>query len=211
MSAFGVEPEALGVLETETIHRGFETVDTMLKAARVEVLAADPIPPGRFLILIGGAVADVEVSFRRGEEEAGPLHDSLFLAQAAPGILRGLRSRGSSAPSGSDPAFDPATSQALGIYEVSSVSSALDAGDRALKGAGVRLVSLHLARGIRGGAFGVFQGRQDQVEAALALAEQRGRAHGRWIGATLLARPDPGISVRALEGRWGRLADTEIL
>jgi hypothetical protein len=65
--------------------------------------------------------------------------------------------------------------------------------------------------GIAGHAFGVFSGRQDMVEAALALAETRGRAHGRWIGSILLARPDDAVTARIREGRWGFLLGQEIL
>lgn len=192
--------EALGLLETETIYRGFEAADAMAKAARVAILASDPIPPGRFLILIGGEVGEVDASFRRGMEAAGPLHDHLFLPQAAPGLLEAIRT-----------GQRPGAPDAVGIFETASVAAAVDAADRGLKGAGVRLLSLHLARGIRGGAFGLFEGRQEQVESALAFAEERARAHGRWTGATLLARPDPDLCVRLLAGVWGRLEDTEIL
>lgn len=200
MESRGGHYEALGLLETETIHRGFEAADEMAKAARVAILASDPIPPGRFLVLVGGAVGDVDAAFRRGVEVAGPLHDRLFLPQAAAGLLEAVRT-------------GPRQGEldSVGIFETASVAAAVDGGDRGLKGAGVRLLSLHVARGIRGGAFGLFEGRQEQVEAALAFAEEGGRAHGRWIGATLLARPDPDFCMRLLAGEWGRLGETEIL
>jgi len=67
----------------------------------------------------------------------------------------------------------------------------------------VRVRQIHAARGIAGHAFGVFSGRQDMVEAALVLAEARGRAHGRWIGSILLARPDAAVVARVGAGRWG--------
>ncbi len=193
-------PESLGVLECETIHRGFETVDAMAKMAAVEILAADPIPPGRFLIVIGGAVGEVDAAYRRGLEVAGPLHDRLFLPEVASSVLEAIRT-------------GPRTggADALGMYEAASAAACLDGGDAGVKGAAVRLVRIHLTRGIAGKAFGVFEGRQDMVEAALALAEARGRAHGRWVGSTLLARPDASLARRVLEGSWGFIGGTEIL
>ncbi len=196
----GGHHESLGLLETETIHRGFEAVDEMAKAARVAILASDPIPPGRFLVIVGGAVGDVDAAFRRGVEVAGPLHDRLFLPHAASGLVEAVRT-----------GPRPGRLSSVGIFETASVAAAMDGADRSLKGAEVRLLSLHVARGIRGGAFGLFEGRQEQVEAALAFAEEMGRAHGHWIGATLLARPDPDFCLRLQAGEWGRLGNTEIL
>jgi microcompartment protein CcmL/EutN len=193
-------PEALGVLECETIHRGWETTDAMSKMARLRILAAEPIPPGRFLVVVGGPVGEIEVAFRRGVEVAGALHDRLFLPEAAEGILPALASGARRGEVDS-----------LGLFETLSVSAVLDGADRGLKGAAVRLLQLHLARGIAGHAFGIFEGRQDMVEAALALAEERARAHGRWIGATLLARPDPGVVRRVLAADWGFFGGSEVL
>jgi microcompartment protein CcmL/EutN len=192
--------ESLAALECETIHRGLETVDAMAKVARVEILAADPIPPGRFLIVIAGAVAEVDSSYRRGIETAGPLHDRLFLPEVAPGVLNALH-----------PGAREGEVDSLGLFESSSVSACLDGADRGLKGADVRLLQLHLARGIAGKAFGIFEGRQDMVEAALQLADERGGAHGRRVGTTLLARPDAALVRRLMAGEWGYFEGSEIL
>lgn len=196
-------PEALGVLETETLHAGFSTVDVMAKTAPVEILAASPIPPGRFLIVIGGRVGEVESSWTRGCEVAGPTHDRLFLPEMDPRVLPALRPP---AGQGGEPAVDT-----LGLFETASVSGCLDGADKGLKGAAVSLPQLHLARGIAGKSFGVFSGRQDMVEAALAIAEARARAHQTWVGASLLARPDAAVARRVLTRPWGFFSGQEIL
>jgi len=193
-------PESLAALECETIHRGLETVDGMAKEARIEILAAEPIPPGRFLIVVGGIVGEVEAAYRRGVALAGPLHDRLFLPEIAPGVVLALR-----------PGAREGTVDSLGLFETASAGAALDGADRGLKGASVRLLQIHLTRGIAGKAFGVFEGRQDMVEAALAFARERGQAHGRWVGSTLLARPDADLVARVLAARWGFLEGAEIL
>lgn len=219
--------EALGILECETIHAGMAAIDFMVKMAPVRILAADPIPPGRFLIVIGGGVAETDAAYRRGLEVAGALHDRLFLPEVHPDVLDAIRP---APPVGGDRAGDrtPADREvagradggaagsewaedALGLFETASVSAALDGADRGVKGSAVTLLPLHLARGIAGHGFGLFSGRQDMVEAALALAEERGRSHGRWIGSTLLARPDEALLERVRMGRWGFLRGQEIL
>jgi hypothetical protein len=49
------------------------------------------------------------------------------------------------------------------------------------------------------------------VEAALRIAEERARPHGRWLGSTLLARPDPVVAQRLLSEPWGFFGGQEIL
>ncbi len=188
------------MLECETIHRGIATIDEMAKMARIEILAADPIPPGRFLIVVGGPVGEVESSYLRGLEIAGPAHDRLFLPEVAPGVLDALRS---------GPREGPVDS--LGLFETASAAAVLDGADGSLKGAAVRLLQIHLTRGIAGKAFGIFEGRQDMVEAALEIVEARARSHGRWVGATLLARPEASVARRVLAASWGFVEGTEIL
>jgi microcompartment protein CcmL/EutN len=207
--------EALGILEVSTIHEGFGLVDAMAKEAPVEVLSASPIPPGRFLIVIGGRVGEVESSWRRGLALCADPHDQLFLAEVAPAVLAAARAGGKSFAASEaafleDAPFEDSI-ESLGLFETSTVAACFDSADRSVKGAQVALTSLHIARGIAGKSFGLVHGRQDMVEAALALAEERGRAHDAWIGSTLIARPDPAVAARYLREPWGFLGRQEIL
>lgn len=199
------EREALAVLELPEIHRGLLVLDAMVKEAPIEVLAATPIPPGRFLVVVAGRVGEVEVAYHRGarvaeERGAAVLHDRLFLPAVAPEVLAALR-----------PDRRPRQIEALGTFETESVSAALAAGDALVKGADVVLLQLHLARGIRGRCFGLVSGRQDMVEAALAFAAERSLHHDRWVGSTLIANPAPSVSLRVLAEPWGFFEGQEVL
>ncbi len=101
--------------------------------------------------------------------------------------------------------------ESLGLYETSTVSAGFDASDGSVKGAEIQLASFHLARGISGKSFGLIHGRQDMVEAALAIAEERARAHDAWVGSTLIARPDPVVAASYLRTPWGAFGLQEIL
>ncbi|MBK8230456.1 MAG: BMC domain-containing protein [Candidatus Eisenbacteria bacterium] len=219
MSAPATEPappEALCALELTTIHEGIGILDVMAKAARTEILAATPIPPGRFLIVLGGPVAEVEVAFQRGLEIAYNLHDRIYLPEVHPGVLLAARAldagvvaaRGSQRPTGPG---ESGAIDSIGLFETRSISAALAAADRGLKGTSARLLHLHLARGVAGKGIGLFEGRQDAVEAALELARERAEQHGGWIGATLLARPDPDVAARLLRAPWGFFQGQELL
>lgn len=205
-----VTPEALGVLEVGSIHEGIAIVDVMAKEAPIEILAASPIPPGRFLIVIGGGVGEVESAWKRGIALAPEAHDRLFLAEVASQVLVALRPlSGPGVQAAGRSAALPV--DALGLFETTSVSACLDAADQCVKGAAVDLPRIHVARGISGKSFAVLSGRQDMVEAALAIAEERARPHGRWLGSTLLARPDPAVAQRLMVEPWGFFGGQEIL
>lgn len=199
----GSTPEALAVFEIATVHDGLKTADEMLKEAPVRTVAATPIPPGRFLVAMGGTVGAVESSNRRGLQVVRDLVDHVFLAEIHPEVLFSIPGR----PFRDSERF----AGSIGLFETETVASALHAADRARKGAEVELLRTHLARGTQGKSFVLLSGRQDMVEAALELAQRCAEEHARWVGATLLARPDPAM-VRELATRpWGFFGPTEVL
>ena len=62
---------ALAVLEVASIARGLTAVDAMVKRAVVRVLVADPLTPGKYLILVAGGEAEVEEALDAGRAVAG--------------------------------------------------------------------------------------------------------------------------------------------
>ena len=59
-------PKSIGALELSSIGMGFLVEDEMLKAASVELLIARTICSGKYLIVIGGSVSDVQASIDAG-------------------------------------------------------------------------------------------------------------------------------------------------
>jgi len=172
-----VDGPALGLVETTSIARGLVVADAMVKKAPVELVLARPVSPGKHLVLVSGAVADVGEAMVIGVETAAhTLVDRLELAQVAEELMRALR-RESTAPAGS-----------VGIFETFSVGSALLAADAACKAAEVTLAELRLADGLGGKAYFVLSGEQADVEAALAAAE-RITPTGLMLARELIARP----------------------
>ncbi|MCP4809097.1 MAG: BMC domain-containing protein [Proteobacteria bacterium] len=170
-------PDALALLELDSIARGYRVVDAMVKKSPVEVLEANLVEPGRYLILFTGGVAEVDEARTEGLEVAGNhlVHD-LFLPFVHSSILPGLR--------GELRCIDPDT---VGVVETCSTSSALLACDRALKDADVELAGLRITPALGGKAFFVVQGTQADVEAALDVA--RTHAADRLTQAECIPRP----------------------
>ncbi len=174
-----VDGPALGLVETSSIARGLVVADAMVKKAPVELVLARTVSPGKHLVLVSGAVADVDEAIKAGIEAAAhTLVDRLQLAQVAAELLDALRRITPPLPAGT----------ALGIFETFSVASSLLAADAACKAARVTLIELRLADGLGGKAYFVLAGDQADVEAALYAAETA-IPTGLLLARELIARP----------------------
>ena len=170
---------ALGVLELSSVARGIVVADAMVKKAPVELVLARPVSSGKFVILVSGAVADVEEAAACAIETAqAALVDRLLLPQAADGVLAALR-RDAPSVGGAD---------AVGIFETFSVASTILAADAAAKAAAVEVAELRLADGLGGKAYFIVAGPQADVEAALFAAEHV-TPTGMQLARELIPRP----------------------
>jgi microcompartment protein CcmL/EutN len=154
---------ALALVELDSIAAGIEAGDAMVKRAPIEVLRAGTIQPGRYLVLVAGAVADVEEAFDAGREVGGPcVVDAVFLPNAHDQVVAALRGE-----------RQAGTGDALGIVETMSVAAVIDAADAGVKGARVTLLDLRLGDGLGGKGYLLFDGPVADVEAAVAIARER--------------------------------------
>ena len=170
---------ALGVAELSSVARGLVVADAMVKKAPVELVFARPVSSGKLVVLVSGAVADVDEGMACAIETAqAALVDRLMLPQAADGVLAALRR---AAPS-------VGVADAVGIFETFSVASSLLAADAAAKAAEVEVAELRLADGLGGKAYFVVAGAQADVEAAMFAAEHV-TATGMLLGREVIARP----------------------
>lgn len=153
-----IEP-ALGLLEIESIAVGIEVGDAMAKRSPVEILRAGTVHPGKYLVLVGGDVADVEEALEAGREIGGlSVRGEVFLPNIHQAVVAALR--GARADSGGE---------ALGVIETSTVAAAVKAADAGLKGTAVRLLELRLADDLGGKGYLLFDGPVSEVEAAVEM------------------------------------------
>lgn len=155
--------EALALVELRSLARGLRSLDALVKKAPVEILEANLIEPGRFLILFTGGVAEVGLSLEAALAVADDdVIDQMFLADAHPGLLAGLRGQQDLRPADE--------MDCLGVIEGHHVASTLRACDRSLKDAHVSLAGLRVAGALGGKAYYIVFGAQHDVEAALEVA-----------------------------------------
>jgi microcompartment protein CcmL/EutN len=153
-----VEP-ALALLEFSSIAAGIQAADAMVKRAPIDVIKAGTVQPGKYLVLIGGQVADVEESLVAGRKVgASAAVDFVFLPQVHPEVVEAVG--GGRVPEITD---------ALGVVETTTVAAAIHAADAGIKGAEVRLVEVRLADGLGGKGIVLFAGLVANVEAAVEI------------------------------------------
>ena len=82
--------KAIGMVEYKTVSSGMMAADRMVKTAEVEILQADTVCPGKFMVLISGDLSAVKASVEAASvvdaEQLidtfvlGNPHDSIFSA-----------------------------------------------------------------------------------------------------------------------------------
>ncbi|MBL8914192.1 MAG: BMC domain-containing protein [Archangium sp.] len=150
---------ALAMFELESLARGVVVADALVKQAAVKIVIAEPVTPGKFLLVFTGGEAEVAESFQAGLATGGSnIIDSLHLPHMAEPVIAALL-RGTADAVGPE--------DAVGMVELQTVSATLRAADVALKRADVRLTHLQLAKGIGGKGWFTLAGDQADVEAAL--------------------------------------------
>ena len=153
-----VEP-ALALIDFSSIAIGIAAADAMVKRAPIDVLRAGTVQPGRYLVLIGGSVADVGESLAAGREIGGDtVLGHVYLPHVHSEVVEAIG--GGRVPDVHD---------ALGIVETTTVSAAIHAADAGVKGAAVRLVEVRLADGLGGKGIVLYSGLVADVEAAVEI------------------------------------------
>jgi len=171
------------MIEVASIARGIVVCDALVKRAPARILVAEPVSPGKYLVLFDGGEAEVEESFHAGVAAAKDgLVDKLYLPQPHEALWSGL------AGTLVRPELD-----SLCVVEVFSVAGTLLAADAALKAADVRMFQLQLAKGIGGKGWFALSGVLDQVESA-SEAATRALADGLLAGVEIIARPHEDLA-----------------
>lgn len=153
-----IEP-ALALLEFSSIAAGIQAADAMVKRAPIDVIRAGTVHNGKYLVLIGGQVADVEESLAAGRQSGGTTAiDFVLLPQVHPDVVEAIGG-----------ARTPEATDALGVIETSTVAAAVHAADAGIKGAEVRLLEVRLADGLGGKGIVLFSGLVADVEAAVRI------------------------------------------
>lgn len=178
---------ALGMIEVNSIPAGVEAGDAMLKAAAVELVTAQSVCAGKYIVLITGEVAAVRESVAAGTAAAGvKLVDSMVIASVHPQVPRAINA-----------CTEIGRVAAVGVMEAFSLCAAVQAADAAVKAADVELMEIRLGRGLGGKSFIVLTGEVAAVRAAVDAAESLEETAGLMNDSTVIPAPHPDM-IRAL-------------
>ena len=174
-----MDHHAIGLIEVNSIAKGFEVCDVMAKTANVSVLVAKSICPGKYIIMIGGDVAAVRQSVEAGEHTAAStIVDKFVIANIHPSVLPAI-SGGNSIEA----------VQAMGIIETYSVAATIEAADAAVKAASVIPLRMHLAFGIGGKSYVVLSGNVADMNAAVDAGSAVASEKGFLVNRVVIPRP----------------------
>jgi bacterial microcompartment shell protein len=153
---------AIALVEYGSIAAGMFAADKMVKRARVELLHAGTVQPGKYLVLIGGGTAEVEESHRAGMQAApADIVDDVLLPDVHRSVVRALD--GERTFNGVD---------SFVVLETSTIAAILRATDAAVKGARVEFAELRVGNGLHGRGLAILTGELTDVEAAAEIAER---------------------------------------
>ena len=168
--------KSIGLLELKSIPVGIETADAVLKAANVELLTATPTCPGKYVIIICGAVGAVKSAMESGRQTAGIYlvgHHTINNVHASvPEAIVGTSEVGHIA--------------SIGVIETMT-------GDYAAKAANVRLMEIRIARGLGGKGFVILTGEVSAVRSAVKAAMNQLEETGDITSSSVIASPHPGL------------------
>lgn len=179
---------AIGLIELNSIAKGIETCDAMLKATDVELLTVQSICPGKYIVLVGGPVADVESSVQDGLNIAeGFIVDQLVIPNVDPQIFPAITSTSEVRPI-----------NALAIIETFSVASVIIASDAAVKAADVDLIEIRLAQGIGGKSYCTLTGDVGAIREAVQAGVDSIADRGLLVNQVVIPRPHKNLAKNIL-------------
>ncbi|HLF25187.1 MAG TPA: BMC domain-containing protein [Anaerolineae bacterium] len=165
-TSYSTDPVALALVEFSSIAAGMHAGDAMAKKAPIARLIAGTVHPGKYLVLISGAVADVEESLKAGRNTGGSnVIDFVFLPQVHPAVVEAIAASAAPGQAGERAVRGPA----LGVIETGGVAAAIHAADAGVKGAEVSLLELRLADGLHGKGLVLYTGEVQDVAAAVEI------------------------------------------
>jgi len=167
---------SIAFIELSSIAKGVEATDAMLKKAAVDLLLTTIVPRGKYLVMVGGAVADVDSALRAGLEVGGnTVLDSFLIQNVHPQLPPAIKGR-----------VKVPQIEAVGLIETKEVASAIFAGDAAAKAAQVTLIEARNQPGAKG--LVVLTGDVGAVRAAVAAGVATIKKDGMLVAEVVIPR-----------------------
>lgn len=163
-----MEMNSIGLIEMTSIAAGMQAADIMLKTSEVELILSRTICSGKYMVLVGGDVAEVQSAVDAASNQIEfAVIDTFVIPHVHKDIFPALSGHSNTE-----------TLEALGIIESFSVASLIEGADAAVKAANVKLIEIRLAMALGGKAFCTITGEvaavTSAVESGAAIIGEKG-------------------------------------
>jgi bacterial microcompartment shell protein len=172
--------KSIGLVEYKTVTSGIVAADSMAKTAKVNIINAQTVCPGKYIVLISGELAAINACIQTARTKyrnhlidsfiLGNPHDEIFPALNGTAEVKEIR--------------------ALGILETLSVASILVAADEAAKTSHVKLVEIRISKGMGGKSYLLLTGDVASVEAAIEKVKKSTAEKEMLLDSAVIANPD---------------------
>lgn len=170
---------SIGLVELSSIASGMQAADIMLKTSEVELILSRTICSGKYMVLVGGDVAEVQTAVDAVSESLDySIIDTFVIPSVHSDIFPAL-----SGHSGTNDL------EALGILEAFSVASLIEGADAAVKAANVKLIEIRLAMALGGKAFCTLTGEVGAVTSAIDAGAQVIGDKGLLVNKVVIPKP----------------------
>ncbi|PKM52048.1 MAG: propanediol utilization protein [Firmicutes bacterium HGW-Firmicutes-7] len=177
---------SIGLLEFKSIAKGIEVTDEVLKSSNVELIAANPICPGKYISILSGDVGAINNAVEIGKKLGGVFQiEALVISNIHPDIFPALT--GTS---------EVNSINCLGIIETMSCLSSIMVADTAIKASNIRIIEIRIARGLGGKGFTIISGEVSSVKKAIQAVEEKYISTGEILCASTIANPEKELIKR---------------
>ncbi len=172
--------KAIAMVEYQTVATGIEAADTMVKTSEVELIEAEVVCPGKYIVLISGDLSAVKASVDASKAlYPTKLIDSFVLGNPHEAIFPAIY--------GTTEIENP---RALGVIETYSAASIIVAADVAAKTSLVDLIELRIAKGMCGKSYLLITGEVSAVQASIDRVKEHLKDGGMFLDSSVIANPD---------------------
>lgn len=174
---------SLGLIEMSSIAAGMHAADIMLKTAQVELILSRTICSGKYMVMIGGEVAEVQSAVEAATNIVDyAVIDTFVIPNVHPDLFPALSGHN-----------DVKKLESLGIIEAFSVASLIEGADAAAKAANVKIIEVRLAMALGGKAFCTLTGEVAAVTSAVESGAKVIADKGLLVNKVVIAQPRPEL------------------
>lgn len=171
--------KAIGLVEFNSIAKGIEAADHMLKTANVELIISTATCPGKYITLVHGDVSAVENSVSAARHLGKEfIVDDLVIPNVDEQIFPAITGTA-----------NVEKIQSIGVIESFAIASLIVAADASVKAAGVELVELRLGSGIGGKSYVIMTGDVSDVNASIEAGVNVIKESGNIVCYTVIPSP----------------------